>query len=82
MALRSSALIAAINVERRHLTATGKSNAAARLLPVYEEAARERMLAGKQAEPDPAANGREGTDEEEGKPREEKATGASERSAE
>jgi len=84
--------IVAVNKERRHLTATGKSNAAAKLLPVYEEAARERQReAGEEhGRGQVSANGREAV-EEEGKPKEEKgkaakaaakATGASERSVE
>lgn len=70
--------IVSANVKRRHLTPSQKAMVASALEPMYAEAARERMLAGKA---DPRANSPQGSTEQ-NKSREQaaKAVGASGRS--
>ena len=53
--------IVSANVQRRHLTPSQKAMVASALEPMYAEAARERMLAGKA---DPSADSREGSQRE------------------
>lgn len=74
------AFVLSMNLHRRHLTKTQWAMAAARIKPMFEEDARERMLAGKAA--DPSANLREGPEPGKASQRAAIAMGVSSRSVE
>ena len=59
--LEAIELVMSLNLRRRHLTGGQREMAGARALPMHEEAARKRMLAGvKQESNNPGAHGRQG----------------------